>query len=87
MYRIYFPVWQDKAGVFMKCMYCRSTKTQVLDSVATTSGVIRRRKCKSCGKTFYTEENSKSNQYELRAALNHFREEQRYKTKTGESTV
>jgi transcriptional repressor NrdR len=42
----------------MKCFYCKSNKTQVINSrkINNTSSVWRRRKCLSCEEVFTTEE-------------------------------
>ena len=39
----------------MKCIYC-DKKTLVKNTTTTSKTVIRERQCKSCNKTFYTEE-------------------------------
>ena len=39
----------------MKCPQCNG-KTKVMDSIATETSVIRRRKCTICSSLFFTEE-------------------------------
>lgn len=60
----------------MQCMYCGSPDTRVPESVKTGKKVLRERTCKSCGKSFYTEETAAdiSRQYIVKAELRRVRE-------------
>ncbi len=53
----------------MVCSKCNS-KTRVIDTIATDITSIRRRKCLSCGCSFYTEEITYDNDNELRRVFN-----------------
>jgi len=43
-------------GVILKCPYCESDRTRVIDTTHTSSGIRRRRECKDCGQRFSTVE-------------------------------
>lgn len=55
----------------MRCMYCGSPETKVVESVKTGKRTIRERVCQCCGKWFCTEETAAdiSRQYILRSEL------------------
>ena len=40
----------------MKCPYCESVNTRVIDTTHNSSGIRRRRECKDCGERFSTVE-------------------------------
>lgn len=60
----------------MKCFYCGSQDTKVVNCGKTENKVIRERVCQSCGKRFYTEETTAelSRQIEVKKELVKVRE-------------
>ena len=57
----------------MECIYCKGD-TKIVGSVKDKSRVIRKRKCESCGKDFYTEELANPKAYNaLRYKYNNIR--------------
>ena len=53
----------------MKCVYCGNGDTGVVNSAKTRKSVVRARKCKSCGKIFFTEEHETDNPEAMRNLL------------------
>lgn len=69
----------------MQCIYCGSPEHKVTDTVAVETKVLRKRKCKQCGKYFWTQETAEASKqifykYELTKAR-HEREVKRNEEK------
>lgn len=67
----------------MKCIYCKDGETTVYDSASTDKVVLRRRRCLSCGKRFFTEERAGESQNGLNTMLNSLKESRRKDRKDG----
>ena len=57
----------------MECIYCGIGDAGVINSAKSKKSVVRARKCKSCGKIFFTEEHETDDPEELRNLLCHLR--------------
>jgi len=53
-------------GATMECIYCGNDKAYVVDTRSCSGCVIRKRKCKECGKSFYTKEEEAMGMSEIR---------------------